>query len=147
MRMACVLLLCLSVFGCGTINAIKESGGNHPVAYLGVQAATQAATYEWAKRVDDLAKVEVIRQAIGKIQSQDDPTVLDWERGRVMIATQIKPPYTAGALLIYGILETELSPLVDEGGVTVEMVNKYVNAAYIGVSSGLAQVYAERQRK
>lgn len=144
MRVGCVLLMCVSLVGCQTMGAIKESGGNHPVAYLGVQAATQVAAYQYAKKMDekDYKNVEAVIEALSAVSS--DPTVYDWEAGRMLITVKVPQPYVMGALLIYGIVESELSPRIEQGNVTVEVAHKYIQMAIIGIKSGLAQARAER---
>lgn len=144
MRMGCVLLMCVSLVGCQTMGAIKESGGNHPVAYLAVQASMQMAAYQYAQKMDeeDYKNVETIIEALSVVSS--DPTVYDWEAGRMLISVKVPQPYTMGALLIYGIVESELSPRIEEGSVTVEVAYKYIQMATIGIKSGLAQARAER---
>lgn len=146
MRITGVLFLCLTLLtGCTTVESIKESGGDHPVAYLGVQTAVQIASYELAKSLKDKQwdKLNGLLEGVQSVQSEGG-VIMDWDKGRDIIAEKVPMPYTSGALLVYGILETELRDKVEQGGITTDVAEKYIQATVIGIKSGFAQARAER---
>lgn len=138
MRMAMVGLLmaslALPLHGC---QSQPHGEFDHVLAQSVMTASTQAAVYAITKDNPELVQTwDTVLQALDEVQA---PTDEYWEIGREMIINRVHPAYAAGALLIYGVAETQLKhrfPIIDNV-VDNEEFLRYIDAVKIGVKTGM----------
>ena len=129
--------LALPLQGCQTGPGEEPSDFSHAFAQSALVASTQTGVYAITK--DNPELIQTWNQVIRALDGIQVPTEEYWQLGREMIAAEVHPAYASGALLIYGVAETQLKgrfPTIDTDFDSEEFL-RYIDAAKIGIKTGM----------